>query len=206
MFKKVLSVLLAASMLCGIPCAIAGAEDKVDLADGLVLYYAFDKVDAIGVLDSSENMNDGLLEEDAVTEEGVLKLDAAGYVTLPEALLDECEDLTIAFWVKAKSAEQWSRFVSFGNGANTYLIISPFFDLGWEMRAGDLPERAEELNLIAGDESEYGLYVKQVNGITADYDVDQTYWAFYINGEMAMTGVDTTDVEAGATYSFKVEK
>ena len=31
-----------------------------------------------------------------------------------------------------------------------------------------------ELNLIAGDESEYGLYVKTVNGITADYDADQT--------------------------------
>lgn len=60
--------------------------------------------------------------------------------------------------------------------------------------------------LIEGEEGAYGLYVKKVNGITADYDVDQTYWAFYINGEMAMTGVDTTDVEAGATYSFKVEK
>ena len=62
-----------------------------------------------------------------------------------------------------------------------------------------------ELELIAGEDSEYGLYVKTVNGITADYDVDQTYWAFYINGEMAMSGVDTTDVEEGATYSFKVE-
>ena len=63
-----------------------------------------------------------------------------------------------------------------------------------------------ELKLIEGEDSAYGLYVKKVNGITADYDVDQTYWAFYINGEMAMTGVDATDVEAGATYSFKVEK
>ena len=63
-----------------------------------------------------------------------------------------------------------------------------------------------EVNLIEGEEGQYGLYVKSVNGITADYDVDQTYWAFYINGEMAMTGVDATDVEAGATYSFKVEK
>ena len=63
-----------------------------------------------------------------------------------------------------------------------------------------------EVQLIEGEESSYGLYVKKVNGITADYDVDQTYWAFYINGEMAMTGVDSTDVEAGATYSFKVEK
>ena len=62
-----------------------------------------------------------------------------------------------------------------------------------------------ELGVIAGEDSEYGLYVKTVNGITADYDVDGTYWAFYINGEMAMSGVDTTDVVEGDTYSFKVE-
>ena len=63
-----------------------------------------------------------------------------------------------------------------------------------------------ELNLIAGEDSEYGLYVKTVNGITADYDKDQTYWAFYVNGEYAQTGVDSTNVTAGDTYSFKVEK
>lgn len=63
-----------------------------------------------------------------------------------------------------------------------------------------------ELDLIAGDESEYGLYVKTVNGITADYDVDGTYWAFYINGEYASTGVDATDIEDGASYALKVEK
>ena len=63
-----------------------------------------------------------------------------------------------------------------------------------------------ELELIAGEESTYGLYVKTVNGITADYDVDQTYWAFYVNGEYGMTGVDSTNIEAGATYTFKVEK
>jgi len=63
-----------------------------------------------------------------------------------------------------------------------------------------------ELGLIEGEEGAYGLYVKKVNGITADYDVDQTYWAFYVNGEYGMTGVDVTNIEAGATYSFKVEK
>jgi len=63
-----------------------------------------------------------------------------------------------------------------------------------------------DLGLIAGDDSEYGLYVKTVNGITADYDVDGTYWAFYINGEYAMSGVDSTDIVAGDTYAFKVEK
>ncbi len=62
-----------------------------------------------------------------------------------------------------------------------------------------------ELELIAGDESEYGLYVKTVNGITADYDTDGTYWAFYIGDEYAVTGVDATAVTEGAAYAFKVE-
>lgn len=63
-----------------------------------------------------------------------------------------------------------------------------------------------EFDLIAGDDSEYGLYVKTVNGITADYDVDQTYWAFYVDGEYSMGGVDAVVPQEGHTYSFKVEK
>ena len=60
--------------------------------------------------------------------------------------------------------------------------------------------------LIAGENSEYGLYVTSVNGMTADWDNDQTYWASYIDGEYAMTGVDSTEVTSGVTYSFRVEK
>ena len=63
-----------------------------------------------------------------------------------------------------------------------------------------------EHGLIAGEEGAYGLYIKQVNGITADYDVDQTYWSFYINGEYAMTGVDTTEITEGATYRLEYTK
>lgn len=63
-----------------------------------------------------------------------------------------------------------------------------------------------DAGLIEGEESEYGLFVKKVNGITADYDVDKTYWAFYIDGEYAMTGVDQTNIETGKTYEFKVSK
>ena len=63
-----------------------------------------------------------------------------------------------------------------------------------------------ELDLIKGEDGAYGLYVKTVNGITADYDIDQTYWAFYVNDTYALSGVDTTKITAGDTYSFKVEK
>ena len=60
--------------------------------------------------------------------------------------------------------------------------------------------------LIEGDDGAYGLYVKKVNGILAEYETTGTYWAFYVNGEYAFTGVDKTEVVDGATYSFKVEK
>lgn len=67
-------------------------------------------------------------------------------------------------------------------------------------------EALEELNIISGDESEYGLYVKTVNGITLDFNKDGYYWAFYINGEYAQNGVDSTDIKDGETYAFKAEK
>lgn len=66
-------------------------------------------------------------------------------------------------------------------------------------------EALTELELIDGEKGEYGLYVKTVNGITADYDKDGVYWAFYVNGEYAQTGVDSTMITEGDTYSFKVE-
>ena len=59
--------------------------------------------------------------------------------------------------------------------------------------------------LIAGEDSTYGLYVKTVDGELLDWDTHQKYWAFYINGEMAMSGVDTTDITAGAVYAFRAE-
>lgn len=59
--------------------------------------------------------------------------------------------------------------------------------------------------IIAGDQGEYGLYVKTVNGITLDWDKDAKYWAFYIDEDYATTGVDMTDAEEGVTYILKPE-
>ena len=67
-------------------------------------------------------------------------------------------------------------------------------------------EALQELNLIQGEEGPYGLYVKTVNGITVDYDTHGMYWAFYINGEMAPSGVDVTDITSGAVYSLRAQK
>lgn len=61
------------------------------------------------------------------------------------------------------------------------------------------------LELIAGDEGPYGLYVKTVNGLKLDYDTDGKYWAFYADGEMCMTGVDMTEIVEGTVYEFRGE-
>ena len=56
-----------------------------------------------------------------------------------------------------------------------------------------------EHGLIAGEESQYGLFVKTVNGMTLDPKDKNSYWAFYVNGEYAMTGVDSTEIDEGVT-------
>lgn len=62
------------------------------------------------------------------------------------------------------------------------------------------------LGLIDGDEGDYGLYIKSVNGITADYDVDATYWALYIDNAYALSGASDTPIEEGKCYTFRIEK
>ena len=56
--------------------------------------------------------------------------------------------------------------------------------------------------MIEGEDSEYGLMVKSVNGILADWETEKAYWAFYINGEYAQTGVDSTQIVADAVYEM----
>ena len=63
-------------------------------------------------------------------------------------------------------------------------------------------EALMEHDLIAGDQGAYGLYVKVVNGLRADYDKDRAYWGFNINGEGAMTGVDMTEITDGGNYEL----
>ena len=78
-----------------------------------------------------------------------------------------------------------------------------YFYIGTEKET--VGEALLELGLIEGEDSEYGLYVKTVNGVTLDYDKDGKYWAFYIDEEYASTGVDSTEIVDGTLYEFKAE-
>ena len=62
-----------------------------------------------------------------------------------------------------------------------------------------------EHKLIEGEQGQYGMYIKSVLGQVLDYETDGMYWAFYVNGEYAMTGVDQTPVTADTSYMLKAE-
>lgn len=105
-------------------------------------------------------------------------------------------------WEKATYLED----TAFGHGATTVQVEvkaedkSVTFTIKTDKKT--LGDALFEHGLIAGEEGAYGLYIKVVNGITADYDVDQSYWGFYKNGEYMMTGVDVTEIANGEHYEL----
>lgn len=60
----------------------------------------------------------------------------------------------------------------------------------------------KEHNLISGEEGAYGLYVKKVNGIEADYSKTKSYWAFCESGKSMLTGVDGAKLKDGNSYGL----
>lgn len=97
-----------------------------------------------------------------------------------------------------------------GEGATSFAFTVVGVD-GKETKATVKTDKATvgeallELGVIAGETFDYGLYVKTVNGVTLDYETDGKYWAFYVGDEYAMTGVDATEIDPAATYSFRAE-
>lgn len=56
---------------------------------------------------------------------------------------------------------------------------------------------------FSGTESEYGLMVTTVNGVTADYNVNGAYWSFYVNDGYCNYGIDTQPILDGD--AFRIE-
>ena len=104
----------------------------------------------------------------------------------------------------------WRSDKEFGKGAKTIEVEvkveeqSVTFTIHTDKEM--LGEVLMEHGLIEGEDGPYGLYVKKVNGMTADYDVNQRYGSFSKNGEGLMTGVDMTAVEDGAHYEITYAK
>ena len=53
---------------------------------------------------------------------------------------------------------------------------------------------------------DYGLFIQTVNGKTADYSIDHSYWAVYVNGQYGSYGISEQPVADGDTYLLAYEK
>lgn len=104
----------------------------------------------------------------------------------------------------------YTQNTSLGKGENTFTVSVTDYDgkeTVFEISTDKtiVGEALVETGLIEGENGPYGMYIKTVNGIRADYDLDGKYWAFYINGEYATSGVDTTEISPETQYALKVE-
>lgn len=128
-----------------------------------------------------------------------------------DALTSETTDFEAEDSEKKDSEPQSSKAKRLGSGEKSFDFSvtdksgeTTYFEIRTDEKT--VGEALLKLGLIAGEDSGYGLFVKKVNGVVADYDTDKTYWAFYVNGEYSMSGVDTTTIKEGESYAFKVEK
>ncbi len=55
-------------------------------------------------------------------------------------------------------------------------------------------------------DGDYGLYITSVNGLTADFSKDQSYWAVYVNGEYGSYGISEQPVTDKDVYTLAYEK
>ena len=92
-----------------------------------------------------------------------------------------------------------------GNGAKTITVkvIADEQELIFTIHTDkeNLEDALLEHELISGTEGSFGLYIKAVNGIIADYDTDKTYWAITKNGEDTL-GAKSTLIADGETFEL----
>lgn len=45
-----------------------------------------------------------------------------------------------------------------------------------------------------GNDTGYGLFITEINGVFAEYNTNKAYWAFYVNGDYASFGVSSQTI------------
>ena len=71
--------------------------------------------------------------------------------------------------------------------------------------ADNLADALVAEGLISGTTDQYGFYITEVTGITADFNTDGAYWSLYIGDEYAMTGASSTPIAEGDSFKLVYE-
>ncbi len=135
---------------------------------------------------------------------------AATETEIPEAYVVPATDLHEEITISLLGSEEAP--VALGEGKTAFLFTVR--DLGGHEFWFEIHSDAEFLSqalldecyLIAGQESEWGLFVTDVCGFTADGSEEHPgYWMLYIDDKLSEVGVDLAPVAEGAHYLFQIE-
>ncbi len=128
------------------------------------------------------------------------------------ALLSACgREVLPEVWEDATYTED----TTLGEGAKTVEVYVTAADKSVKLTvktdAETLGEALLALGVVQGDAGPYGLYVKTVNGMLADYDVDASWWGFNKvlpdgTRETMMTGIDGATIAGGEAYELIYSK
>jgi len=116
-----------------------------------------------------------------------------------------CTDNTAFNQDSADSSEITPTDIGAGQTAFRFEVIhSEASTTVWNVKTDQTTVGAalSEVGLIEGEVGAFGLEVKIVNGLKADYTEDGFFWAFHIDGEFAMTGADSTQIDEDRIYAF----
>lgn len=72
----------------------------------------------------------------------------------------------------------------------------------YEAQPGKLGAFLETEGLIKSEGADDGMF-HTVDGEKADWNENQSYWAFYVDNEYAMKGIYDTDIVGGTTYKLE---
>jgi hypothetical protein len=106
------------------------------------------------------------------------------------------------------AGEQDSEAVQIGQGETTFRFEVLDLDdnlSAWYVSTNMtyLADALLEVGLIDGNNDPiFGLMVAEVAGIVADFDAYNTWWAFYIDGEMATVGASAVEIDVDTVYAF----
>lgn len=66
----------------------------------------------------------------------------------------------------------------------------------------NLADALTSSGIAQGSVGQYGFTVITVNGITADYNTSNSYWAISVNGTLSQTGASAIELANGGVYTL----
>ena len=121
---------------------------------------------------------------------------------------DEKEELTATemLWESATYKED----VTLGEGSKTVFVsviaLEKTVKITVKTDRDNLGDALVDTGVAEGEMGAYGLYIKKVNGISADYTKDKAYWSFSIGGEVMPYGVSDAEISGGESYELVYTK